>query len=66
MTMHTHDARQWDYANRDPSAGVRLAPRMLICPRCGIVKGRPHKVRPGLCADCRDVVPRAERSAWAA
>lgn len=59
-------ARGWANANNDPTAGVKLMPRMVTCPRCGVAKGRPGYVRPGLCGDCREVVPRADRAAWAA
>ena len=58
-------ADQWRWANADPSAGVRLMPRMIICPRCGVVKGRAWSVRPGLCRDCREGLTLEERRAWA-
>lgn len=48
----------------DPTAGVTLAPKLLLCPRCGGVKGRKGYDRPGLCADCRDVLSAAEREIW--
>ena len=48
----------------DPTAGVRLSPRLLLCPRCGGVKGRKGYDRPGLCVDCRDVLSDAEKAAW--
>lgn len=59
-------ADPWQWANVDPSAGVRLMPRMLLCPRCGGVKGRKGYDRPGLCVDCRDVLTNAEKAAWRA
>ncbi len=59
-----YDASQWDYANRDPSAGVRLMPKMFRCPRCGVVKGRASEVRRTICVDCHDVLTPAERIEW--
>lgn len=56
----------WEKASVDPSAGVRLYPRLVKCIRCGVVKGRPKSVRPGLCRDCRAGMPMSERAAWAA
>lgn len=57
-------ADQWQWANRDPSAGVRLMPKMFRCPRCGVVKGRASEVRRTICVDCRDVLTPAERIVW--
>lgn len=54
----------WEHVHVDPTAGVALWPRMLYCPRCGGVKGRAAHDRPGLCTDCREVVPRAEWASW--
>ena len=65
-TTKRYPASQWDYASVDPTAGVRLAPRLAICPRCGVVKGRASHCRPGLCRDCVDSMTRDERLAWAA
>lgn len=48
----------------DPTAGVRLAPRVVHCPRCGIAKGQLGQVRKTLCVDCRDELTPAERAAW--
>lgn len=48
----------------DPSAGVSLV-RLVLCPRCGIAKGRVSHARAGLCRDCSEVVG-ADRGAWAA
>lgn len=48
----------------DPTAGVRLMPGLVYCPRCGVVKGRVQKVRRGLCADCRETMTPDERRAW--
>lgn len=48
----------------DPTAGVCLAPKLLTCPLCGVVKGRKGWNRPGLCADCRDVLSAAEKAIW--
>lgn len=49
----------------DPTAGVTLAPTILECPRCGVAKGIKGKDRPGLCHDCRDVLPtHADRAPW--
>lgn len=59
-----YEPSQWDAANRDPSAGVRLMPRLYLCPRCGVVKGRASEVRPTICGDCRDVLTPAERIEW--
>ena len=51
-------------AHVDPTAGVCLAPKLLLCPRCGIVKGRKGWDRPGLCVDCRGVLSDAEKAVW--
>lgn len=48
----------------DPTAGVRLSPRLVTCPRCGIEK--LHKSRRGLCLDCCGILTQAERAAWRA
>lgn len=48
----------------DPTAGVTLAPKLLLCPRCGGVKGRKGYDRPGLCPDCRDVLSEEEKAVW--
>lgn len=56
--------RGFAVANADPSAGVRLMPALLLCPRCGCVKGRKGYDRPGLCVDCRDVLSDAEKAIW--
>lgn len=48
----------------DPTAGVRLMPKLIECPRCGVTKGRIGKARPGICTDCRDTMTPAERRAW--
>lgn len=66
MTSGGNLGATWEKASADPSAGVRLFPRVIKCSRCGVAKGRPYYARPGLCRDCRDVVPVAERAAWAA
>lgn len=50
--------------NIDPSAGVVRWPKYELCPRCSCSKGRKSQARPGLCADCRDVLTPAERIAW--
>lgn len=49
----------------DPSAGVTLAPRLELCPRCGVSKGKKSNARPGLCRDCSEVLG-ADRVRWAA
>ena len=54
----------WKRAHDDPSAGVRLMPKMFRCPRCGVVKGRASGVRCTICHDCRDVLTPAERIEW--
>jgi hypothetical protein len=48
----------------DPTAGVRRMPALLLCPRCGGMKGRKVLYRPGLCVDRRDVLSEAERAVW--
>ena len=48
----------------DPTAGVCLAPKLLLCPRCGIEK--PSKSRRGLCLDCYGILTYVERAAWRA
>lgn len=50
--------------NVDPSAGVIPWPKYELCPRCSCSKGRKSQARPGLCADCRDVLTPAERIVW--
>lgn len=57
-------ADQWQWANRDPSTGVRRVPKLFYCPRCGVLKGRASEVRKTLCADCHDVLTPAERIEW--
>lgn len=55
----------WASVNLDPTAGVTLVPRVIRCGRCGVVKGRADgSARPGLCVDCRAVLPPAERVPW--
>lgn len=49
----------------DPSAGVTLAPKRVICPRCGIDKGRVSDARKGLCRSCSGGLTPKEREAWA-
>lgn len=50
----------------DPTAGVTIMPRLEVCPRCGVAKGKRGNARRGLCRDCADVVGPRDRGRWAA
>lgn len=54
----------WRYAAIDPSAGVTLMPRRIVCPRCGVDKGQRGIARPGLCSDCSRPMTPADRALW--
>lgn len=56
---------KWRPNNVDPTAGVPLYGANLVrCTRCGCVKGEKYSARPGLCTDCRDVLPVADQIPW--
>lgn len=61
---HRVAAANFMKTNLDPSAGVVPWPKEELCPRCSVSKGRKSQARPGLCADCRDVLTPAERIVW--
>lgn len=44
-----------DAQHADPSAGVTLY-KVIVCPRCGIEKGKAKSVKKGLCVDCAGVL----------
>lgn len=57
-------AQGWATASLDPTAGVRLYPRVIHCPRCGVEKGSHGHAKPGICRDCAGSLTAEERAEW--